>query len=541
MHKCPLARRPHAGKAKASLNSLKHGERAKVVVPVLPQEDPGSWTRRSAAGSRTCSPWATPSATWWRGRPSSPGCSTAPSGARPPGWPCGCEQAQLPSNVETVEQVCDLGRKLLYNAGPRILPVSGPPWDDNPAAFLCGLESTAEGCRWLLERWTVLGDMLEREAIWTLTDLYRSIRLQGKHPVDAVNDPDLNLQIQAWEMISPGAAIDFWERCYHQTPKVDPGFRGFMEWREIADKPADEDEAMGLIKGMIAGRIERLEELIAVHEEIAGEEAIELADAASFDPGPEAERLRRSQAAKSRELRQTLELFLKMQAAREKRKTFTTEGTEGTEGRERRNQECANEADSGRDKRKSLTTEGTEGTEGRGRGNQECANEANSGSRTGRGGRGRERRRTVDSTTDGTEGGGPRDEAGGGSREGGIGGRAGEGRTIPGRKRITARGAVGGSEEGCGGEKKAASEANLEMIKQLMAQRFSDMPAARGAGERSQIAIADVCPDGAAGEPTNPPPAGNWKGAGMPGPARDSSRRPSPGSQVFGNPLVGVS
>ena len=104
-----------------------------------------------------------------------------------------------------------------------------------------------------------------------------------------------------------------------------------MEWREIADKPADEDAAMSYIKGMIAGRIERLEEMIALHEEIAGEEAIELADAASFDPGPEAERLRRFQAAKSRELRQTLELFLKMQAAREKRKTFTTEGTEGTE------------------------------------------------------------------------------------------------------------------------------------------------------------------------------------------------------------------
>ena len=73
-------------------------------------------------------------------------------------------------------------------------------------------------------------------------------------------------------MMSPGAAVDFWERCYHQTPKVDPGFQGFMEWREIADKPADEDEAMGLIKGVIAGRIEGLGELIAVHEEIAGEE-----------------------------------------------------------------------------------------------------------------------------------------------------------------------------------------------------------------------------------------------------------------------------
>ena len=432
-------------------------------MPVLPQEDPRELDEKIRRWVEDLQPGTTPSATWWRGRPGSPGCSTASSGARPPGWPCGCEQAQLPSDVETVAKVCDLGRKLLYNAGPRILPVSGPPWDDNPAAFLCGLESTAEGCRWLLERWTVLGDMLEREAIWTLTDLYRSIRLQGKHPVDAINDPDLNLQIQAWEMMSPGAAVDFWERCYHQTPRVDPGFRGFMEWREIADKPADEAEAMGLIKRMIAGRIERLEELIALHEEIAGEEAIELADAASFDPGPEAERLRRSQAAKSRELRQTLELFLKMQAAREKRKTFTTEGTEGTEeendGSGMRERSRFREGQT-----EDLHHRGHGGHGGRGR-DQECANEANSGSRTGWGGAGQgtvedDLEFTTDRTenTEGTEGGGPRDEAGGGSREGGIGGRAGEGRTIPGRKRITARGAVGGRRRGVEGKKRARTK-----------------------------------------------------------------------------------
>src|SRR3954451_2155629 len=329
-----------AGKARASLNSLKHGRRAKAAAPVLPQEDPAELVAKIRRWVEDLQPGDDPERdlvvraarlSWALDRDDR--CETARLAVR-------VRQAQLPSNVEVVERVCDLGRKLLYNAGPRILPVSGPPWDDNPAAFLCGLESTAAGCRWLLERWVVLGDMLDRGAIWTLTDLYRSIRLQGKHPVDAVNDPELNLQIQAWEMMSPGAAVDFWERCYHQTPKVDPGFQGFMEWREIADKPADGDEAMGLIRRTIAGRIERLEELIAVHEEIAGEEALERADAASFDPGAEAERLRRSQAAKSRELRQTLELLLKMQAAREKRKTFTTEGTEGTEGRGRRNQDC---------------------------------------------------------------------------------------------------------------------------------------------------------------------------------------------------------
>jgi hypothetical protein len=47
------------------------------------------------------------------------------------------------------------------------------------------------------------------------------------------------------------------------------------------------------------------------------------------------------------------------------------------------------------------------------------------------------------------------------------------------------------------------------MIKQVMKQWFSDILAAHGGRERSQIAIADVCRDGVAGEPANPPPAGN--------------------------------
>ena len=112
------------------------------------------------------------------------------------------------------------------------------------------------------------------------------------------------------------------------TPRVDPGFQGFMEWRELDDKPADEVAAKDFLKAMIAGRVERLEEMIALHEEIEGEEAIELADAASFEPGPTGEKYASTRRRRSRELRQTLELFLKMQAAAERRKKLTTEGTE---------------------------------------------------------------------------------------------------------------------------------------------------------------------------------------------------------------------
>jgi hypothetical protein len=60
-------------------------------------------------------------------------------------------------------------------------------------------------------------------------------------------------------------------------------------------------------------QVARLEDLLELHEEIAGDEAAELADRASCDSSAAGERLRREQTARGRELRQTLELLMKMQ------------------------------------------------------------------------------------------------------------------------------------------------------------------------------------------------------------------------------------
>jgi hypothetical protein len=90
-----------------------------------------------------------------------------------------------------------------------------------------------------------------------------------------------------------------------------------MEWREIVDRPASEEEAQAVLNGVLNGRIARLEEMIALYEEIADEEAVERAAAASFDP--EAEAVRKRQSTLTRELRQLIELILKMQAARGRR------------------------------------------------------------------------------------------------------------------------------------------------------------------------------------------------------------------------------
>jgi hypothetical protein len=212
-----------------------------------------------------------------------------------------------------MEQVCELGRKLLYNTGKRSSKWNpGPPWDDNPAAFLRGLEEIPEGCRWLLDRWVERRNLVDRQVPWNKTDLFKLIRLQGKFPVEAINDPDLNALFLAWDAFCPGAAQAVWQHYHEQTPEYDPGFNYSMSWREIADRPRDTEEAWALFRSVVDEQISRLEELLGVHEEIGGDEAAELADRASFDASASFERLRRFQSAKSRELRQTLDALAKL-------------------------------------------------------------------------------------------------------------------------------------------------------------------------------------------------------------------------------------
>src|SRR5947208_15124425 len=107
-----------AGKAKASLNSLKHGERAMTVTPVLPQEDPAERDEKIRRWVEDLQPVGdaerdlvarAAELSWLIDRDRR--TETAGLAVR-------VRQAQLPSDVETIEKVCDLGRKLLDNPGP---------------------------------------------------------------------------------------------------------------------------------------------------------------------------------------------------------------------------------------------------------------------------------------------------------------------------------------------------------------------------------------------------------------------------------------
>jgi hypothetical protein len=115
------------GKARARLNALKDGPRAKTVSPVLPQEDPRElderirqWVEDLQPGNAVERELVARAAriSWQLDRAER--YETARLARR-------VRKAQLRSAERTTERVCELGRKLLYMSGARILPVSGPP------------------------------------------------------------------------------------------------------------------------------------------------------------------------------------------------------------------------------------------------------------------------------------------------------------------------------------------------------------------------------------------------------------------------------
>jgi len=99
------------------------------------------------------------------------------------------------------------------------------------------------------------------------------------------------------------------------TPYEDPAFSAWRVWREIVPRPDGHDAAVAVLRGVADREIERLEELLVDLEEIEGDDALELAEIASFSASDGAERLRRFQSARTRELLRTIELLAKLRRA----------------------------------------------------------------------------------------------------------------------------------------------------------------------------------------------------------------------------------
>ena len=214
------------------------------------------------------------------------------------------------------KQVHDLGRRLLYVAGPEDVKVDKQPlWADDPRLLVAELEASAEGCRWLLERWAEYRNLLDHRSKWEEGVLLRCIRLQGKQVVESVYDPALNSIFLAWDVLVPKYAKEGWKLFQEVKPKTDPAFINRLVWCEIAPRPSDEAEAWAVLHAIVAEHVGRLKQLLAHNQVIEAAEDPDWADRAALDCSPAFKRHRRYQSAKTRELLRTLETLQRMRKA----------------------------------------------------------------------------------------------------------------------------------------------------------------------------------------------------------------------------------
>ena len=285
---------------------------ARTIMPVLPQEDPGALEERTQEYIRDIQPrnaierdLVCQAARLSYVIDLAERVETAHLAGR-------VREATQAKQVSAQElaKVLELGRRLLYIVGFEAKYYPNAPWDDEPALFVRGLEETAEGCRWLLERFAEYRNMLEQNCWWGMAPLVRFIRLLGKRIGEATYDPAVNLVFVAWETLAPKAVEAFW-MTYQDTPPRDPRSRIPAPDEVVRHRPPTQKkkEAWAILNKVVDQHVARLKKLLAEHEAVTAEEA---ADRAAFDCSKELERHRRYQSARTRELHRALDQLRKL-------------------------------------------------------------------------------------------------------------------------------------------------------------------------------------------------------------------------------------
>ncbi|WP_165236188.1 hypothetical protein, partial [Aquisphaera insulae] len=140
-------------------------------------------------------------------------------------------------------------------------------------------------------------------------DFYRFIRLHGRKVTDLSWDLDLNAVMAAAEVAFAGASREIYAHYLRGLRAEEFGvYEQGRQWRTFAAPPATKEEAMARLLAAAEAQMDRLAAML-------GDDEVDDDDAA-FAAERELDRHRRTVAARSRELMQTLEMLRKLQKAR---------------------------------------------------------------------------------------------------------------------------------------------------------------------------------------------------------------------------------
>jgi hypothetical protein len=323
------------GKSRSRCNAIKHGMRATLAV--LPGEDEAAFSSRVDGWTRDL-------------KPRNEAEQYLVDRAARVSWQLDRVErgyvARLTANINNAtaaaaagvtqtegDDVCLLGARLFWDArGPMPLyphrpcssddPMARVSWpgiahDPNlPAHLVRSLESTAEGCAWLLDRWAELCSLLEQGIAWQSPDKLKAIRLLGRQPIDAFDVPQVGLVFLACHMIDPSGGEPFheiWRELKHS--EIDIAKQRLRARPMDSLRPNSVDLARDALYGIVDQAVERLKKIAEAYRTRDEANAKLTADLLGFDDSTEGERIRRYETACSRNLIRTLDAFDKRHRA----------------------------------------------------------------------------------------------------------------------------------------------------------------------------------------------------------------------------------
>ncbi len=222
-------------------------------------------------------------------------------------------------------EVEDLGRRLL--PPPRVpnyvrrfgvwadldrLAHRGPDDPDDPPRLLLRLEATADGCRWLLDRWAELRKIVDAGTAWPPEQMVQAIRLLGKRPLDAVDDfPVLTIIVACYALdrSRPDPFAELWKTT---TDREAIYYRERLLGRRLREaKPRSKEHAREVLLGIIDEAVAGLEEEERQNRRRERELAALRPEILLFDASAEGEWVRREQGKATRSIVRITERFRK--------------------------------------------------------------------------------------------------------------------------------------------------------------------------------------------------------------------------------------
>jgi hypothetical protein len=186
---------------------------------------------------------------------------------------------------------------------------SGDPNDpDSPRITVLIIEGTGAGCRWLLNVWGEMREILADGLGWQSEQKFKAVRLLGRQPL-AVSSTRLIARIfLACHVIEPQFSYAFQElRCEIPEERF-KRFKARMEKRNLEKfTPKDPTEARAVLLEIVDQAIARLKMLEAHHREKAKAAAPGQVQAQSYDGSKTGEQIKRYHASCDRLVHRNME------------------------------------------------------------------------------------------------------------------------------------------------------------------------------------------------------------------------------------------